>query len=340
MAIKAKNQAWLDLVSEQAIDSEIPICDPHHHLWDKETTRLQDRYLIDEMLEDIGGGHNVVSTVFVECSAFFKPTGPEAFRCVGETEAINGLAAMCASGIYGNSQIAKGIIGHVDLRLGEVVGDILDAHIAAGGGRFRGIRHGAVWHESPEIRNHRSKPSEGLLLQQNFRSGFKHLAPRSLVFDAWVLHTQISDVIALARDFPETTIVLDHCGAPIGIGPYRGKTKEVLEVWKRDTAELARCDNVVVKLGGLGLDYPGFDWHSQPRPPTSTELRNVSAPYMEHLIEKFGPARCMFESNFPIDKHNFSYTVVWNSFKLLTRGYSLAERAALFHDTASRVYRL
>lgn len=340
MAIRAKNQAWLELVSEQAIDPEISICDPHHHLWDKEVSRLQERYLIDEMHEDIGGGHNVVSTVFVECSAFFKLAGPEAFRCVGETEAINGLAAMSSSGIYGKTEIAKGIVGHVDLRLGDTVGDILDAHIAAGSGRFRGIRHGAVWHESPDIRNHRSKPSEGLLLQPNFRSGFKQLAPRNLVFDAWVLHTQIRDVISLARDFPETTIVLDHCGAPIGVGPYRGKSAEVMEAWKRDTGDLARCANVVVKLGGLGLDYPGFDWHLQPRPPTSVELKDVSAPYMEHLIEKFGPARCMFESNFPIDKHNFSYTVVWNSFKLLTKGYSPAERAELFHDTASRVYRL
>jgi predicted TIM-barrel fold metal-dependent hydrolase len=339
VAVKSKNQTWLDRVIESAIEPDIPICDPHHHLWDKASARLQERYLIDEMIEDVGG-HNVVSTVFVECSVFFKLNGSEDFRCVGETEAINGVAAMCASGIYGKTEIAKGIVGHVDLRRGDVVADVLDAHIAAGGGRFRGIRHGAVWHESPEIRNHRSNPTEGLLLQPDFQSGFKHLAPRGLAFDAWVLHTQIRDVIGLARKFPDTTIVLDHCGAPIGVGPYRGKRTEVMEAWKRDTAELARCENVVVKLGGLGLDYPGFDWHAQPMPPTSEELKAVSAPYMEHLIEKFGPSRCMFESNFPIDKHNFSYTVVWNAFKLLTQGYAKAERAALFHDTACRVYRL
>jgi L-fuconolactonase len=338
VAVQSKNQTWLDLVQERAIEPEIPICDPHHHLWDGETTRLQARYLIDEMLEDIGGGHNIVSTVFVECSAFFKADGPEAFRCVGETEFVNGIAAMCASGKYGKTKIAKGIIGHVDFREGDVVADVLDAHIAAGGGRFCGIRHGAVWHESPAIRNHRSNPPEGLLLREDFQSGFKHLASRKLSFDAWVLHTQIHDVIALARAFPDTTIVLDHCGAPIGIGPYRGKRAEVLDVWRRDTAELARCQNVFVKLGGLGLDYPGFDWHSQPKPPTSAELKEVSAPYIEHLIEKFGAARCMFESNFPIDKHSFGYTVVWNAFKLLTRGYSSSERAALFHDTAVKVY--
>lgn len=339
MAIKSRNQAWLDLIVEPAIEPEMPICDPHHHLWDKAGGRLQERYLIDEMLEDIRG-HNVVSTVFVECSAFFRATGPEDFRCVGETEAINGIAAMCSSGIYGKTEIAKGIVGHVDLRRGDAVAEVLDAHIAAGGGRFRGIRHGAVWHESPEIRNHRSNPTEGLLLQPDFQSGFKHLAPRNLVFDAWVLHTQIRDVIALARVFPDTTIVLDHCGAPIGIGPYRGMRAEVRDAWKSDTMELARCENVVVKLGGLGLDYPGFDWYTRPKPPTSQELKSASAPYMEHLIEKFGPSRCMFESNFPIDKHNFSYTTVWNAFKLLTQSYSTAERAQLFHDTACRVYRL
>lgn len=339
MAIKSRNQPWLDLVVEPVIEPELPICDPHHHLWDKAGGRLQERYLIDEMLEDIGG-HNVVATVFVECSAFFRTKGPEDFRCVGETEAINGIAAMCSSGIYGKTEIAKGIVGHVDLRRGDAVAEVLDAHIAAGGGRFRGIRHGAVWHESPEIRNHRSNPTEGLLLQPDFQSGFKHLAPRNLVFDAWVLHTQIRDVIALARTFPDTTIVLDHCGAPVGIGPYRGMRAEVLDAWKRDTTELARCENVVVKLGGLGLDYPGFDWYAQPKPPTSEELKSASAPYMEHLIEKFGSSRCMFESNFPIDKHNFSYTIVWNAFKLLTQSYSTAERAQLFHDTACRVYRI
>jgi L-fuconolactonase len=340
MAVKAKNQAWLDLVEETAIEPELPICDPHHHLWDRELSRLQTRYLIDEMLEDIGDGHNVVSTVFVECSAMFKTDGPEPFRCIGETEFVNGIAAMCASGKYGKTHIAKGIIGFVDFRLGDVTADVLDAHIAAGGGRFRGIRHGAVWHESPAIRNHRSNPPGDLLRRDDFRAGFKHLAPRKLTFDAWVLHAQIPDVIDLARAFPDTTIVLCHCGAPIGMGPYVGRRAEVMEVWKKDTSELARCSNVVVKLGGLGLDYPGFDWHKNPKPPTSVELKDASAPYMEHLIEKFGPSRCMFESNFPIDKHNFSYTVVWNAFKLLTKDYSPSERANLFHDTASRVYRL
>jgi predicted TIM-barrel fold metal-dependent hydrolase len=340
VAVRSKNQAWLDLVEEQAIDPEIAICDPHHHLWDRQPSREQERYLIDEILEDMSGGHNIVSTVFVECGAMFKTEGLDAFRCVGETEFVNGIAAMCASGTYGATRIAKGIIGTVDFRIGDVAADVLDAHIAAGGGRFCGIRLGAVWHESSDIRNHRSNPPRDLLLRDEFRAGFKHLAPRNLTFEAWVLHTQIRDVIDLARAFPDTTIVLNHCGGPIGIGPYAGKRDEVREIWKKETADLAQCSNVVVKLGGLGLDYSGFEWNKYPRPPTSAELKDASAPYFEHLIGKFGTERCMFESNFPIDKHNFSYTVVWNSFKLLTKHYSRAERAALFHDTASRIYRL
>jgi len=256
VAVRSKNQAWLDLVEEQAIDPEIAICDPHHHLWDRQPSREQERYLIDEMLEDMNGGHNIVSTVFVECSAMFKTEGPEAFRCVGETEFVNGIAAMCASGTYGKTRIAKGIIGTVDFRIGDVAADVLDAHIAAGGGRFCGIRLGAVWHESPAIRNHRSNPPRDLLLRDDFRVGFKHLAPRKLTFEAWVLHTQIRNVIDLARAFPDTTIVLDHCGGPIGIGPYAGKQDEVREIWKKDTADLAQCPNVVSSWAVSGWITP------------------------------------------------------------------------------------
>ncbi|MGE5510720.1 MAG: amidohydrolase family protein [Bacteroidota bacterium] len=340
MAVQSKNQAWLDLVKEEVLDPDLPICDPHHHLWDKQAGREQDRYLLDEMLEDVSGGHNIVSTVFVECGAMFKSDGPEAFRCVGETEFVNGIAAMCASGIYGKTQIAKGIVGTVDFRIGDATADVLDAQIAAGNGRFRGIRRGAFWHESPAVRNHRTNPPEGMLLREDFRTGFKHLAPRKLSFEAWVAHTQIGDVTSLARAFPDTVIVLDHCGGPVGIGPYAGKMDEVFQFWKTQIDELATCPNVVVKLGGLNMDINGFEWDRRPKPPSSAELAQATRRYFEHLIDRFGVHRCMFESNFPVDKRSCSYTVLWNSFKLLTKGYSRSERAALFHDTASWVYRL
>jgi len=340
MAINSRNQDWLEKGVEPVLEPEIPICDPHHHLWDSRRGAVQERYLLDEMLADLSGGHNVVSTVFIECGAMFKADGPEAYRCIGETEFVNGIAAMSASGAYGKARIAAGIIGTVDLRIGDAAAGVLDAHLAAGGGRFRGIRRGAFWHSSPEIENHRTNPPEGLLLRDDFRAGFKHLAARKLSFEVWCAHPQIPDATSLARAFPDTTIVLDHFGGPIGSGPYAGKQDEVFGSWKTQIDRLARCPNVVAKLGGLNMEVNGYGWQRRSAPPTSSELMQATRRYFEHTIDRFGVDRCMFESNFPVDKLSCSYTVLWNSFKLLTKDYSAAERAALFHDTATRVYRL
>jgi predicted TIM-barrel fold metal-dependent hydrolase len=337
---QSKNQAWLAQLEEEALEPDLPICDPHHHLWDFRKAAIQERYLLGEMLEDVGGGHNIVSTVFIECGAMFKAEGPEALRCIGETEFVNGIAAMCASGNYGKTRIAAGIVGTVDLRIGDRVADVLDAHIAAGGGRFRGIRRGAFWHNSPEIENHRTNPPEGLLTRSDFRAGFKHLSPRKLSFEVWCAHTQLPDALSLARAFPDTTIVLDHFGGPIGIGPYAGRADEVFADWKTQIDELARCANVVVKLGGLNMEVNGYGWQHGAMPPTSAELARVTRRYFAHAIERFGAHRCMFESNFPVDKLSCSYTVLWNSFKLLSKDYSEAERRELFYGTARRVYRL
>jgi L-fuconolactonase len=340
MGAHSKNQVWLSKVIEAPLEPDLPICDPHHHLWDQRAGAEQPRYLLDEMLDDLAGGHNVVSTVFIECGAMFKADGPENLRCVGETEFVNGIAAMSASGGYGKTQIAAGIIGTVDLRIGDATADVLDAHIAAGGGRFRGIRRGAFWHESPLIRNHRTEPPNGLMLRDDFRSGFKHLAPRKMTFEVWCAHTQIHEAVDLARAFPDTILVLDHFGGPTAIGPYAGKQAEVFAYWKTQIDELARSPNVVAKLGGLNMDINGYGWEKRPLPPTSSELMEATRPYFEYTIERFGVDRCMFESNFPVDKLSCSYTVLWNSFKRLTQGYSADERSALFYGTATRVYRL
>lgn len=340
MGAPSKNQAWLDQVKEEALEPALPICDPHHHLWDKRHEREQERYLLDEILDDIAGGHNVVSTVFIECGAMFKTEGPEAYRCVGETEFVNGIAAMSASDLYGKARIAAGIVGTADLRLGDKAADVLDKQIAAGGGRFCGIRRGAFWHASPEIANHRTNPPEHMMLHDDFRAGFKHLAPRKLSFEVWCAHTQLPDAISLARTFPDTAIVLDHFGGPIGMGPYAGKQAEVFAYWKTQIDELAKCQNVYAKLGGLNMAVNGFGWEHRPKPPTSAELAQATRHYFDYTIERFGPNRCMFESNFPVDKLSCSYTVLWNSFKLLTKSYSAAERAAMFHDTAAKVYRV
>ena len=340
MAAQSNNQSWLAQVQETALEPDLPICDPHHHLWDARHEAVQPRYLLDEILEDMSGGHNIVSTVFIECGAMFKADGPENFRCVGETEFVGGIAAMSASGGYGKARVAATIIGTCDLRIGDAAGDVLDAQIAAGNGRFHGIRRGAFWHASPEIRNHRTNPPEGLLLRDDFRAGFKHLAPRNLSFEVWCSHPQIPDAVSLARAFPDTTIILDHLGGPCGIGPYAGKADEVFADWKTKLDELAKCPNVYAKLGGLNMDVNGYHWENRSKPPTSAELAAATRRYFEHTIEKFGPSRCMFESNFPVDKLSCSYTVLWNSFKILAKGFSADEKAAMFRGTAERVYRI
>jgi L-fuconolactonase len=337
---RPKNQEWLALTVEEPLEPDLPICDPHHHLWDGEAARVAPRYLLDEIVADARSGHNVVSTVFIECGAMFKPDGPEPFRAGGETEFVNGIAAMSASGLYGPTRVAAGIVGSAPLRLGAAVGAVLDAQIAAGGGRFRGIRLGAAWDPDPEVPNHRTRPPQGLFLRDDFRVGFAQLAPRGLSFEAWCYHRQIPDVTALARAFPDTTIVLDHFGGPVGIGSYAGRAREVYDEWRGSITELAACPNVVAKLGGINMEVNGFGWHERPRPPSSRELADATRPYYELTIERFGVDRCMFESNFPVDVVSCSYVVLWNSFKCLTSGYSAAEKAALFHDTAARVYRL
>jgi predicted TIM-barrel fold metal-dependent hydrolase len=340
MTALSTNHAWLAQTAEEPLEPDLPICDPHHHLWDRQSGRVAPRYLLDEILEDTTGGHRVVSTVFIECGAMYRSGGPEALRPVGETEFVNGIAAMSASGLYGKTRVAAGIVGTADLRLGDAVAAVLDAQLAAGGGRFRGIRRAAAWDPDAAVPSHRTRPGQGLFLRDDFRAGFAHLAPRGLTFEAWCYHHQIPEVTALARAFPATTIILNHFGGPLGVGPYAGKAAEVHAQWRASIAELATCPNVVAKLGGINMEMNGFGWHERPRPPGSRELAEATRNYYEFTIEKFGPERCMFESNFPVDKASCSYAVLWNAFKRLTAGFTATEKAALFHDTAARVYRL
>jgi predicted TIM-barrel fold metal-dependent hydrolase len=341
MVVLSSNNKWLNTVEEEIIEPELPICDAHHHLWDRNTHQpIQPRYLLDEILEDVNCGHNIVSTVYIECGAMFKADGPEYLRPIGETEFVNGIAAMSASETYGKTKIAAAIIGTVDLRIGELAGEVLDAHIVAGGGRFRGIRRAVAWDAADVIKNHRTDPPQSLLLQEDYRRGFAELGSRGMTFEAWCYHTQIPEVIDLARAFPDTTIILDHFGGPLGIGPYTGNSDEVFETWKPLVSELATCDNVFAKLGGINMDVNGFGWHQKSLPPSSKQLADATRRYYDFTIEAFGPDRCMFESNFPVDKLSCSYQVVWNTFKRIASGASKSEKAALFHDTAARVYSL
>ena len=279
------------------------------------------------------------ATVFVECRVMYRQDAPPARRSIGETEFVNGVAAMSASGGYGATRACAGIVGNVDLRQGDAARELLEAHVAAGGGRFKGIRNGSAWHPDG-IRATSANPPPGLLRDADFRRGFAQLAPLGLSFDAWLLHTQLDDILDLARCFPDTTIVLDHVGGPLGIGRYAGRRDEVFVDWRAGIRALAACANVCVKLGGLGMHTPGFDFHSRPRPPSSEQLAQAWRPYIETCIDAFGPARCLFESNFPVDKGSCSYANLWNAFKRIAAGCSDDEKRALFSGTAEKVYRL
>lgn len=335
----ATNDSWLDLVQEETLEPELPICDPHHHLWDQRPDRVEPRYMMDEILVDLNSGHNIVSTVFVQCTAMHRADGPEAMRPVGETEFVNGIAAMSASGLYGSTRIAVGIVGTADLTLGESVAEVLEAHIQAGGGRFRGIRQSAAWDPAGDaIAGRMAQPH--LYMDAKFRAGYAQLARYQMTFEGWCYHHQIKELTDLARAFPDITIILDHFGGPLGVGPYAGRREELFEPWRQDVTELAKCANVVAKLGGINMPINGFGWHERERPPTSQELMEATRPYYEHALEQFGVDRCMFESNYPVDKESCSYNVLWNAFKRLTATYSADEKAKLYHDTAARVYRL
>ncbi|MCK1396978.1 amidohydrolase [Bradyrhizobium sp. 4] len=327
---------WLAQHREQVIDPARPIVDPHHHLWDCDGQR----YLIEEMSVDIGTGHNIVATIYVDSRSMYRAVGPESLRPIGEVEFANGVAAMSASGGYGKAQICAGIVSHVNLLLGEAAKPVLEAEIAAGGSRFRGIRHSSAWDSDAGIAGIYTTRPRGLLLDATFRKGFACLAPLDLSFDAWLFHPQIGELVDLARAFPDTKIVLDHCGGPLGLGRFAGRREETFSVWKASITDIAKCPNVVVKLGGLAMRLLSYDFHERPQPPSSEELAAAWRPYIETCIEAFGAGRAMFESNFPPDKGQCSYQVIFNAFKRITESCSEDEKSALFAKTAVDFYRL
>jgi L-fuconolactonase len=328
---------WLALRQEEILDPDLPIVDPHHHLVDRENTG---RYLLPDLLADIATGHNITATVYLEWLSMYRASGPDEMHPVGEVEFANGVAAMAASGAYGKTQVCAGIVGYADLMLGGRVEPVLEAMIAAGGGRFRGIRYITASHPDDAARGSSVNRAAGLLTEPKVREGFARLHPLGLSFDAWMYFTQLGELVDLARAFPETPIVLNHVGGAIGIGPYAGRRDEVFAEWRGRIAELAACPNVHVKLGGLGMRLFGFDVHTGELPPSSEQLAAAWRPYIETCIAAFGPHRAMFESNFPVDKGSCGYQALWNAFKRIAAGSSADEQTALFAGTASRFYRL
>ncbi len=329
--------AWLATTREEALDPGQPIIDPHHHLWERPGWR----YLLDELLADLRTGHDVRATVYVQSArSLLRADGPPAMRAVNETEFANGVAAMCASGTYGGVRACAAIVGAADLRLGDAVRPVLEAHLRAGGERFRGIRHIATWDPDPTMLNPAYAPAEDMLDSPGFRAGFAHLGALGLSFDAWLYFHQIPRLVALARAFPATPIVLDHCGGILGIGRYAGQRDAVFATWYGHMRDLAACPNVMVKLGGLGMRLPGFGFEQRAQAPSSVVLAEAWRPWMERCIELFGPSRCMFESNFPVDKGSYAYAIGWNAMKRIAAGASAEEKADLFWRSAARFYRL
>jgi len=340
-------------MTEAILEPDLPIVDPHHHLWDLrpllpmfpeprhrflETLVPVAHYTFDQFQADVASGHNVIATVFMECGAFYNATYGEAQKPVGEVEYVNGVAAQSASGLYGDTRLCAGIVGHADLTLGSKVGEVLDALKEAAPRRFRGIRHQGAWDADPDVLGPPFHAPPELYRDATFREGFAELGNRSMSFDAWILEPQLPDVIDLARAFPDTPICLDHCGTPLGNASYEGRLEEHFDTWADNIRELAKCENVVVKLGGLAMHNCAMPAEGPAAGCGSGELARLWKPYIETCIEAFGPKRAMFESNYPVDRWGADYAVLWNAFKRITADASADEKAALYAGTAARFY--
>ncbi len=325
---------WLALHREEALEPALPIIDAHHHLWGPP----RGTYLLDDYLADVASGHAIRASVFIECDTHYRSEGDPLYHPLGETEFVAASAGRAES--LGGTRVAAAIVGAADLSAGAAIRPVLEAQIAAGEGRFRGIRSISAWHPDAAARGSLATPPPMLLLAPDFRTGFAELAPLDLSFDAWMYHTQLAELRDLADAFPETRIVLNHVGGAIGIGPYAARQRHVRVAWSAALRELSHCPNVHLKVGGLGMRLFGLGMHERARPPSSQDLADAWRPMVETCVEAFGASRCMFESNFPVDKAGFGYGVMWNAFKRITASWSPDERSALFHDTAARFYRI
>lgn len=316
------------------IDADRPIIDPHHHLWRRPGGN---DYLLEDLWEDTGSGHNIVKTVFVECGAEYREDGPEHLQVLGETEFVT---AQAIKSEQGPGATIAGIVGRVDLRLGAGARDVLEQHIELAGGRFRGIRHAGARDPHPEALMIAGRAPEKLYEDLDYRKGMKVLGDMGLTFDTWHYHHQNPDFANLARACPDTQMILDHFGTPLGVGPYADQREEIFVQWKKDIAEIARCENVVAKIGGLAMPDNGFGWHDRDEPVTAEEFAEAQRRYYLHTIECFGPERCLMESNFPVDKFSIAYDVLYNGLKLIVADFSEDEKHAMFYGNSARVYQL
>jgi L-fuconolactonase len=326
--------SWLSKYEEEPLEPELPIIDPHHHISDAHWGG----YFADHLLNDVRSGHNIISTVFVQCGFGYRDAGPNELRPVGETEKVVAIANI-ANSQQAKTKVCAGIVGFADLALGDEIDGVLAAQVEAGQGFFRGIRCAAAAHEAFRY-GILTPPPLHLYMDPQFRRGFSKLSTFGLTFDSWAYHTQLDELYELAKCFPQTDVVVDHIGVPLGVGPHTDKKQEVFAEWTRSMKRLSGLPNVYVKLGGLGMSVLGFDFHLRSNPPSSRELAEAWGPYIETCIDIFGVSRCMFESNFPVDKGTCSYQVLWNTFKRIAAAMSADEKEQLFRKTAASVYRL
>ncbi len=320
---------------EDVLDPSLPIVDTHHHVWPD-----RGHYMVDELLADTESGHNVEATVFIECRQQYRTEGPAELRSVGEVEHVRRLAEQSDASGRTKTRLMAGIVGYADLALGDRVEPVLDALIVAGNGRFKGVRNSAGWHSDPIIGNNHHGAGPGHYLRADFQTGLRKLAAKGLALDALVFHHQHADLLALARACPEASIIMNHTGMPLGYGPFKGREKEVYDVWRSTLPEIAACPNVTMKLGGMMMRLASYDYNAVPAPPSSEELARHWRPFIEPCIEQFGANRCTFESNFPVDKMGIGYKSLWNAFKRIASGATPSEKADLFSGTAKRVYKL
>ena len=333
--LEPKSSAWLDQVQEEIIDPDRRIIDPHHHLWSEPL--MFGRYELEDLWADTGSGHNIEKTVFIDCHANYRVDGPGRMKPIGETEYVAKVAA--ASRDNPEQATIAAIDSHANLLLGDEVEEILHAHEDAGQGLFRGIRHAGPYDDTGALANAgggRPCPYQEVQFQQ----GLRRLAAMGYSYDTWHFHMQNAAFLALAQAVPEATMVLDHFGTPLGVGPYADRREEIFAQWCEDIAAIAQCPNVYAKLGGLAMIDNGFGWHAHSRPPTSDEFVAAQRRYYEHAIECFGPQRCMFESNFPVDRLSIAYPVLWNGLKKIAAQYSENEQDAMFYGTAAQVYKV
>ncbi len=327
--------AWLAQGLEDVIDPDRVIVDPHHHLWPVGGSLP---YGLADLHGDTDDGHRIVETVFVECGAAYRTDGPDSLRSVGETEFVADNARRSADAA-GKARIA-GIVATADLRIGAALDGVLDAHLEAGGDLFKGIRQAGARDDEPEALTIAGRAPAGLYADPAFREGVARLGERGLTYDTWHYHHQNADFAELAAAVPGTTMILDHFGTPLGVGRFAGRADEIFEAWKDDIAAIAERPNVVAKLGGLAMPDNGFGWHLRDRPASSDELVESQARYYHHTIACFGPDRCMFESNFPVDRFSLSYRTFWNAAKKLAADYGEDAQDQMFRGTATRIYRL